>query len=188
MAKVTGPLYSMGASGKIANAMVFFPWKGVNVVRQWLKPSNPKTASQGDARMILGGAGRAAALADKNNDYVGQLNTLGLVPGGQTKQSYIVKKIVDLFGTDIATFESNYDAYDGHSNQAVFDSAASTLSLNTVDVSYKTGSKAFTGGLMLYLLAKLGITLGFSGAPYATALASWDTTQVNALVVDLVGE
>jgi hypothetical protein len=61
------------------------------------------------------------------------------------------------------------------------------MSLNAVDVSYKTGVKTFTGGLMLYLLAKLGIALGFTGAPYTTALASWDTTQVDALQVDLVG-
>lgn len=188
MAKVTGPLYSMGASGKIANAMVFFPWKGNNVVRQWLKPSNPKTNAQGDARMILGGAGRAASIADVNEDFVGQINTLGLIPGGQTKQSYIVKKLIDLYGTDIATFETNYDEYDGHAHQAAFDGAAALIPLNTVDVSYKTGVKTFTGGLMLYLLAKLALNLSFTGAPYTTALAEWDTTQVNAMVVDLIGE
>jgi len=62
MAKVTGPLFSMSASGKIGDSMVFFGWKGVNVVRQWLKPANPKSSGQGDARIIMGGTGRAVGM------------------------------------------------------------------------------------------------------------------------------
>lgn len=46
MAKTTSPLLSMGASGKIGNTMVFFPWKGINAVRQWLVPANPKSTKQ----------------------------------------------------------------------------------------------------------------------------------------------
>ncbi len=46
MAKVKAPLFSFGASGKIADALVYFPWKGLNVVRSWVKPSNPKSTDQ----------------------------------------------------------------------------------------------------------------------------------------------
>lgn len=46
MAKLKGPLMSLGASGKLANTLVFFPWKGLNVVREYVVPSNPKTALQ----------------------------------------------------------------------------------------------------------------------------------------------
>ncbi len=46
MAKLKGPLMSLGASGKLANTLVFFPWKGLNVVREYIVPSNPKTALQ----------------------------------------------------------------------------------------------------------------------------------------------
>jgi hypothetical protein len=46
MAKVTGPLMSMDARGKIGNAMVFMGWKGVKTVRMWLKPKNPQTEDQ----------------------------------------------------------------------------------------------------------------------------------------------
>ena len=34
---------SMSASGKIADAIVYFTWKGRNVVRQWLVPANPQS-------------------------------------------------------------------------------------------------------------------------------------------------
>lgn len=46
MAKVSAPLFSFGASGKLADSLVFFPWKGLNVIRKWLVPSNPKTLPQ----------------------------------------------------------------------------------------------------------------------------------------------
>jgi len=46
MAKVTAPLLSFAASGKIADTLVAFSWKGVNVMRQYVIPTNPKTAAQ----------------------------------------------------------------------------------------------------------------------------------------------
>jgi len=46
MGKLKGPLFSLGASGKLAGTLVYFPWKGLNVVREYVIPSNPQTASQ----------------------------------------------------------------------------------------------------------------------------------------------
>lgn len=46
MAKVNAPLFSFGATGKLANSLVYSTWKGVKVVRQYLIPANPKTAGQ----------------------------------------------------------------------------------------------------------------------------------------------
>lgn len=46
MAKVTAPLMSFTASGAIAKALVFFPWKGINAVRQYVIPTNPDTDPQ----------------------------------------------------------------------------------------------------------------------------------------------
>ena len=50
MAKVSGPLMSMDASGKFGGAIVFSKWKGRNVVRQLVTPSNPRSQGQEDAR------------------------------------------------------------------------------------------------------------------------------------------
>ena len=44
MAKVNAPLLSFGASGKLANSLVFMKWKGIPTARRWLVPANPKTA------------------------------------------------------------------------------------------------------------------------------------------------
>lgn len=53
MAKLKGPLFSLGASGQIGKALVFFPWKGLDVVRQHVVPSNPQTTLQTTQRGYL---------------------------------------------------------------------------------------------------------------------------------------
>lgn len=50
MAKVTGPLMSMDATGSYGGSLVFGKWKGRNTVRQLVKPANPQTAGQTTAR------------------------------------------------------------------------------------------------------------------------------------------
>lgn len=46
MAKVVSPLFSFSASGALAKSLVYFPWKGIPCVRQWVTPSNPNTDAQ----------------------------------------------------------------------------------------------------------------------------------------------
>lgn len=46
MAKVSAPLFSFRASGKLGNALVYFPWKGIQAVRQYVIPANPQTPAQ----------------------------------------------------------------------------------------------------------------------------------------------
>lgn len=60
---------SLGASGQLAKTLVFFPWKGLNNVREYVIPSNPKTALQIAQRAHLTGAVAAihAAQADATN-------------------------------------------------------------------------------------------------------------------------
>lgn len=53
MARVTGPLMSMSASGTIGKAITFAVWKGIAYVRKWFKPHNPQTAGQTAQRLIF---------------------------------------------------------------------------------------------------------------------------------------
>lgn len=46
MAKTTGALMSVKASGKFADTIVYASWKGIDYARQWVKPQNPQTANQ----------------------------------------------------------------------------------------------------------------------------------------------
>lgn len=46
MAKVTGPLLSIGAIGSIGKTVVFASWRGVKYARQHVIPANPQTTAQ----------------------------------------------------------------------------------------------------------------------------------------------
>jgi len=46
VAKVKAPLFGLGASGKLGGALVYFGWKGLDVVREYVIPANPKTTKQ----------------------------------------------------------------------------------------------------------------------------------------------
>jgi len=50
MAKTTGPLFSLGASGKLADTLVYAVWKGIATVRQFVVPANPNTTAQQNQR------------------------------------------------------------------------------------------------------------------------------------------
>ena len=52
-AVLKGPLFSLGASGQLAKALVYFPWKGLNVVREYVIPANPQTDPQTTQRDYL---------------------------------------------------------------------------------------------------------------------------------------
>lgn len=53
MAKLKAPLMSLGARGQLGKSIVFFPWKGVDAVREFVIPANPRTDAQGVQRGYL---------------------------------------------------------------------------------------------------------------------------------------
>lgn len=185
MAKVTGPLMSMSASGKLADAIVFFTWKGRNVVRQWLKPSNPQTSEQGDRRIIIGGTGRAVGKIVPDSAFHQQLIDLELIPGGQTKQSYMVKYILDNYIANATNYSTELAAVIAHSASTDWGTAADTLLVLEFDLDYAT-IDPYDKRLGIYLMAKAAIALDFTGSPYSIALASWTATQIDEMVSDLL--
>ncbi len=52
MVLVSGPMFSLGASGTIGDTLVFSIWKGRAYVRQRVIPTNPKSASQTGMRSM----------------------------------------------------------------------------------------------------------------------------------------
>lgn len=53
MARVTGPLMSLSASGSVANTITFASWKGRDYAREYFIPANPQTAKQVNIRTAL---------------------------------------------------------------------------------------------------------------------------------------
>jgi len=53
MAKLKGPLFSLGATQQLGKSLVFFGWKGLDVVREYVIPANPRTTLQNTQRGYL---------------------------------------------------------------------------------------------------------------------------------------
>jgi hypothetical protein len=183
MAKVTGPLFSMSASGKLGDSMVFFPWKGINVVRQWVIPVNKMSETQGNQRIMLAGTGRAVGEIKPEKSFAQQLIDLNLIPAGQTKQSFMVKYILDHYLNSTTNYAAELAALTGHAEYDVFSTSADTLGLVEFDLDYASVAP-YNKALGLYLIAKTAIALGFTGTPYTTALTSWVTTDIEGMVAD----
>jgi hypothetical protein len=125
-------------------------------------------------------SGKVTVLGDVN----AQLATLAVIPGGQSKQSYLVKYICSHILVDGAALTAILAAYAGHTAKADFDSSAVEIGLSTMDLDYATVAP-FVGGAQLYVLAKALIAIGLTGAPFTTALASWTASEIDAFVAKL---
>jgi hypothetical protein len=67
---VNGPLFSLDASGKIGNALVYTKWKGRSVVREYVIPANPNSFAQRAQRVLvaaLNALWKAATPTDKDS-------------------------------------------------------------------------------------------------------------------------
>jgi len=196
MAKVTGPLMSMSASGTLGKALVYFGWKGINVVREWLKPGNPKTADQGDVRIVFGGLGQASrcvGLVDATHtDSPFAADAKLCNPSGQTFVSYLVQYLLKTYMPDATAYEAIYTAFEAHAQKAIFTAQAAILELADFDIDYKGTAHLFSKGMQLYMLAKFGIAMlalkedVFNRAPYLTAIGSWAAGDPVLLKTDLL--
>ena len=189
-AKLTGPLMSLDARGKLGDCLVFMGWKGIKTVRQWLKPANPQSIGQGDIRVAIGGLGKAVGKIGVDSPFHTSLKTLALIPDQQSKQSYMVQYIKDNYFTGTgATFTAAYVAMlaecTGHTAYADWGTAATGLGIAEFDLDY-AGIDPFDKALGLYLMAKAAIALDFTGTPYTLALASWDATAIASFTADLL--
>ena len=53
MARVTGPLFSLDASGQVGKSIVFAKWKGRNYTRKLVIPKNPRDPEQVGVRSMM---------------------------------------------------------------------------------------------------------------------------------------
>lgn len=53
MAKITGGLFSLDASGTIADTLTYSKWKGIGYARQRVIPANPRSTDQTDTRQVF---------------------------------------------------------------------------------------------------------------------------------------
>lgn len=178
MAKVTGPLMSMDASGKFGDALVFGKWKGRNVVRQYTRPANPQTALQTDTRNALrvlaaGQAFAAATALKRSGETVTDLDELkASAPAGQAWNGYLVKSGI---GAGLVNFDAADTAYAALSapQKDAWDTAAAALVPAIPAVAQKaaggaSGTPMVAGQVFfhyVYALSIAGVTTAPTGTP-----------------------
>ena len=130
MARVTGPLMSMEASGTIGRTLTFANWVGRQYVRRWTRPSNPQTAGQMDQRNAFSVIGVGVSQANKCLQFNGSTGKTDeqafrdKTPSGMRWNGYIQKVLT---GSGAAGYNAATATWDALLDQSQWETAASGL-------------------------------------------------------------
>ncbi len=177
-------MHSDGASGQFAKAMVFAGWKGVSYVRKYVIPANPQSHDQGVQRVIMGGVGRAVGMVSVAGSFNTKLAAKAVIPAGQSKQSYLVKYILDHYLSTATLYKSELAELTGATAYTAWQTGATSLGITNFSVAYSTIA-AFDRGLGIRLLYKTAQALGFTGSAFTVTLASMTGADIDAFVATL---
>jgi hypothetical protein len=158
MAKVTGPLMSLDASGTVGHTAVFSKWKGRNYVRVRVIPRNMRTGDQQLVRGFLGVIAKAAravltAAKDVTNGLGSQFwaDTQTHVPASQSW----VAAFQGSENRDVATDKTHFATLTGVKDD--YEDAAATAGLVPY-VSVGDTPITYSPGFQLYILAKYAVS------------------------------
>ena len=173
MAKVTGPLMSLDASGTVAKTTTFSKWKGRNYVRHRVIPRNPQSAGQVATRGYLGVLAKAAFAVltiAKDSLLVGSKFFIDAVAAATSGQSWI-SYFQMAEHAHVDALKTTYLALSG-TIKGYYDAGADVLGL----VSYTGAGPSpvtFTKGFQVYLLAVFATNnlayTGFASGPDAAS-------------------
>lgn len=130
MARVTGPLMSMEASGTIGKSLTFANWVGRQYVRRWTRPSNPQTSDQMFQRNVFSVIGVGVSQANKCLQVNGSTTKTDeaafreKTPSGMRWNGYIQKLLA---GSGAAGYSAAKAAWNAVLNKDAWNTAASGL-------------------------------------------------------------
>lgn len=139
MAKTTGPLMSLDASGSFGGTLVFSKWKGRGYVRQLVTPANPHAAGQETARNSIRTAGSAQKWANGNtqvhasNTLNDKLELIAVTPAGQAWNGFLVDSMIGAGNINMSTSDTQWAALTAPQKSA-WDTAASGLTFPLLGV------------------------------------------------------
>jgi len=186
MAKVIMPLLSAEASGKIADTMVFFGWKGRNVVRRWVIPTNPRSTEQKRIRTNLAAMGKnLKAIVTTGADPAIVTLIRAVTPSNQIWNAHFVEQTLDYIKTP-ANYTTLLDAFTG--TPYVFTEmglGAGTLGMESIltgdnyDHEVSAGFQLFLGAYAAHKLALCGATGIYTEFP-----TNWTSEALTCFVQD----
>lgn len=172
MAKVTGPLMSLDASGTVGKTAVFSKWKGQNYVRLRVTPMNRQTSDMQNVRIKCGGMGYACSFVTRDVPGEGNVgfysDAKAAAPAGQSWISFAMKQ---LLGANMSTFDGKATAYTSvnPTNQGYYATAAANLGLTAFSIAVVGTVTSIVAAEILYHLAWFAHTdLDGAGSIFAT--------------------
>ena len=184
MAKVVMPLLSAEASGKIADTMVYFYWKGLNVVRRWVVPTNPRSTDQKKIRTRLAAMGKnlaAMTTVSPAGAIIALIKTV--CPANTIWNAHFCAQTIDHIKTEGNWTTIKFD----------FTNATAAIQLETSAAALKMAqfvpgvafNETVAAGLQLYLGAYAAYKLGLCGVTdYDSDPTGWDTMVVTSFAQD----
>ncbi len=185
MARTTGPLFSLTASGSLGKTIVYSIWNGAAYVRSLVTPFNPQSTAQNLARVAIGSIGKASK-AVRTKFYTGFVNgsqfyldAIAAAPTGLAWNSYMLKVLI---GVGQAAFSASHTAYGalGGTPQGVYATAAAAAGISDFSFSYGTITSVPKGEQLYMLLSFALSTLGYTLS--AGTLASPDAGGLSDFV------
>lgn len=159
MARVSGPLMSVDASGTFAGKLVYAKWKGLQYCRNHVVPANPMTINQVTNRNAVRVCGAAQhwvkhSAQKRNGQTLTDLDILiAAAPAGMAWNSELTKAMIGSGSVHYLAAAAAWTALDG-GVKANWESAAGALSPPILDVAQKgalnVSATAITAGRVLY--------------------------------------
>ncbi len=195
MAKVDGPLFSLEARGKIADAIVFFPWKGRHAVRRWLKPTNPRDVDQKIIRQKMAGIGKVVSRITSPSTTMpnGSAQVVAFkakTPAAQIWNAYLVKKAMVYVADDSAfTNDLSGGLFGCDSTSDIWAGCAVAQGLNTIYATNVAFVTDISPELQLIMGAYAAYAVELSTATdiYSTYPTNWTTAQISQFATDMTG-
>lgn len=192
MAKVTMPLMSGSASGKLASAIVFFTWKGLNVVRSWCVPLNPRDIDQRIVRQKMGAIGKV--ISEVVLPGTGILNGSKLyqlikakMPSGWIWNAYLASKALN-YAKSEANFTALSAALYACTPASLTQWQTSATGLNLVDLTGPEYATTISPELQLYLAAYACYLMALSSYTYKynDNPTTWVGAKIAAFANDII--
>lgn len=176
MARVTGPLMSMEASGTIGKSLTFANWVGRQYVRRWTRPSNPQTQDQMNQRNAFSIIGVGVSWANKclqiniGTNKTDEAAFREKTPSGMRWNGYIQKVLT---GSGAAGYQAASLAWSALASRTAWETAAKGLTPPVPSApQYQEGGApdtAATPGEVLFIMNYALYLIGASSAaPTAT--------------------
>lgn len=193
MAKVDGPLFSLEARGKIADAIVFFPWKGRHAVRRWLKPTNPRDIDQKHVRQKLAMIGKFISRvqspdSDHPNGSAFVEAMKAKTPAAQIWNAYTVKKVMP-YAADHSAFTNEFTDLCA-STSDIWKGCAILQGLKT---QYETEAGFYTDlgpemQLRMGAYAAYAVELSTATNIYSIYPSNWSTEWISEFATDMTAD